>query len=206
LEGYIIGEVDFEVELDQQRQSATKRFAKYAKILSSTTTELERLLQNPALFPNETSREWFFDELVTTAGHLQKAIKMIERFHKGRRNFLEARAEGYEEARLPLRDEGFKPWQQFLSKNAPACQLIPQLIVSPGAAQIIPMPGVRILLDMINGAREIYREIENVSTWMKLQTERASDTYSVQGQSEEPEPEVRAIGHYSRVLLLRCLR
>jgi len=203
LEGYIIGEVDVEGEFIRQGQSATTKFA---EIVSSTTTELERLLRNPALFPNETSREWFFDELETTASHLQKAIKMMERFHKGQQNFLETRAEGYEEARLPLRDEGLKPWQQFLSKNAPACQLTPQLIVNPGAAQIIPMPGVRILLDMINGAKEIYREIENVSTWIALQTERAFDTYSVQGQSEEAEPEVRAIGHYSRVLLLRCLR
>lgn len=203
MEGYITGEVDVEGEFVRQGQPVTTKFA---KIVSSTTIELERLLQNPALFPNEVSREWFFDELETTASHLQKAITMIERFRKGQQNFLEARAEGYEEARLPLRDEGLKPWQQFLSKNAPACHLTPQLIVSPGAAQIIPMPGVRILLDMINGAKQIYREIENVSTWITLQTERAFDTYSVQGQSEEVEPEVRAIGHFSQVLLLRCLR
>lgn len=140
-------------------------------MVSSTNTEIERLLQNPPLFPDETSREWFFDELETAASHLQKAIKMIEGFRKGQQNFLEARAEGYEEARLPLRDEGLKPWQQFLAKNAPACQLTPQMIVNPGAAQIIPMPGVRILLDMINGAKEIYREIENVSTLLTLQIE-----------------------------------
>lgn len=176
MEGYIIGEVDIEGEFVQQRQPVTTKFA---EIVSSTTTELERLLQNPALFPDETSREWFFGELESTASHLQKAIRMIERFRQGQQNFLEARAEGYEEARLPLRDGGLKPWQQFLSKNAPACQLTPQLIVNPGAAQIIPMPGVRILLDMINGAKEIYKEIQKVSTWLTLQINRACDTYSV---------------------------
>ena len=156
LEGYVVGQISADDYSDFLQ-------SKYEDVLTATTREIGRLSQCPALFPNGTVRERFYEELARIAGHLQKAIHIFESFRKNQEDFIEMRAEAYEEDRLPLRDGQLKPWQQFLSKNAPGVHLWSQMIVNPGATQVVPMPGIHILLDMINGAKDIYKDIDIVS-------------------------------------------
>ena len=204
LEAYVLGEVNsMEYSPRPGRPFRGPRETEYDKIVSDTTTEIDRLIKNPALFPDDNIREEFFSELRGITARLQKAVEIFENFHEDEDDFLELRAQTYENDRLPLKDGQLKPWQQFLSKNAPGVHLSPQLVVSVGATQVVPMPGVRILLDMINGAMDIYKDIEKVSLETKLRFLRASDTYDVQEHGHEGESEVGILDPRHQLLLLK---
>ena len=161
LEAYVAGHVTGE-------GFRVKRTTGFDNAVSTTTTEIDRLMENTGLFPTAAIRERFYDELTNIASRLQKAVRILESFRKDQEDLLEVRADAYERDRLPLRNEHLKPWQQFLCKDAPGVNLAPELKDPLGATQIVPMPGTRILLDMINHATAVYRDINKVRANLTL--------------------------------------
>lgn len=131
--------------------------------LNETAIEIDRLVQNPDLFPSDLERERFYDELRGVAARFRKMLEIFDNFNQSLEKWVDSCADTYEQDRMPLRDRALKPWQQFLCQDAPGCHVHPNLLATPGSAQVISDSMSQILVRMFDKAGEIFRDIEIVS-------------------------------------------
>lgn len=139
----------------------------YYCILSSTASEITRLLQYPSLFPSVPVRKAFKNELAITYARLERILNEYKAFYHECEEFLYTEAQYHESSRRPVEGciSSRTVWQNYLSKNAPGAfhSVLFPTVVGAGSVQLVPECAYAMMEEWLIDTKEILRDIDKVS-------------------------------------------
>ncbi|KAI9873490.1 MAG: hypothetical protein M1830_000347 [Pleopsidium flavum] len=123
--------------------------------------ECKRLTVAPELFAKETSADEFFGTISRLSAEIVDTIAIWKRRERRQKAHLKILMKRYQNRSRYHYLKGRKPWQQFLSRDAPGsgtglCAPSPRL-----SLQIVPWAGVRLLSNWSKECRTIIKAIED---------------------------------------------
>lgn len=133
------------------------------KCLDKILDECKRLAVAPALFVNETSANEFFGSIDRLSAEIVDTIASWKRRERGQKTHLKTLTKRYQNRSRYHYLKGRKPWQQFLSRDAPGSGTGIHAPIRSMSCQIVPWAGVRLLSNWSKECRDIIKYIEDVS-------------------------------------------
>ena len=139
--------------------------------VKSIYNDIERLRENPKLFPSQRISSNFWAGVKTA---LNDTMKLSVGFRQLNLRYKTIFARLEHEDRLDhtrlRRDQSRKPWEQFLHNNAPGSGVDLRDMEQGGSIQILPMAALRLLHTVKENQTAIIRAMEAVrSRSMQMQ-------------------------------------
>ena len=130
----------------------------------ATKEELLRLQRHPELFSSKDVEEGFWRNVRLMCNNLMKSVISGQEARDDAHEMLQATWVKIEEdMRTPRKDMERKPWEQFLHNRAPGAEADLSMLAEEGSVQIIPMAGLRIIMEFAKEHKAIIRDIVAVS-------------------------------------------
>lgn len=142
-----------------------KVFSSLLERLRETKIEIERLHNNPVLFPSKHIKDAFDHDIGVIFGGALKynGPEGEETREKEKQQLLKTVLQTSRDPSFAEQDPDRKPWQQYLHDRAPGAGLDQSVMVDGQINQVVPHAALRILENWTLEYLQIYKGIKRVS-------------------------------------------
>ncbi len=130
--------------------------------LQKLIKECTRLTLSPELIPDKALAKWFFCKFDGLATEIRRTIATWKRYGKRQRTHVLIMMKRYQHRARRHFHRAYKPWQQFLSRDAPGSGTGLRGPKPCLTVQVVPWAGVKLLCAWSKECKDIIKAIEEV--------------------------------------------